>query len=204
MGRRRRDGGPPSPVPRGGRPCLLSGDRGHGLHGPENSVQSGPLLPGFGPQGGGIVKTQLSSLMARELVRYRGRHGGYSPLGFGPYLADHLDRLEGGPRPSPLGDIGLISDTPKLWGTSGDWSKAVAAAGLLAGPMVSLRTSENMDLSRDRVVEWVLWMVLEREVTLVHVTPPSRIVDGRRRRRSLLLCKVLARRCFPQVSSFRA
>lgn len=121
---------------------------------------------------GGTVKHLFTREGVRGLSRFEERKPLVNELNYDAFIEDSFDRLEASQAlPSPH-TLGLYFHTLELWG-DGDFSRAASKQGAIAGPVISLKFAPECDLLDPNVVEWVLYMLDQRRILWLHMSPPA-------------------------------
>jgi hypothetical protein len=134
------------------------------------------------------VVADVAQPIVREIWRHRDQRGWYTQLNSKEvaYIRAHkrledrawLQDIDEELRPGvkvPRWHLLEVFDVLEVCsGRDAPWSRAHAAAGLRVGPRIDPKTHPIWDLRSIRIVEWILFLIINGRVAYVHCAPPCR------------------------------
>ena len=113
-------------------------------------------------QEGAVCRAHIGADVSELLWLSAGRKAPHAPLCSSHAREQplHLPADDHPPPQSPPKELGLDYDFIEVYGGSGKVSRAVSRLGWRPGPCIDLSSSEEFDMKKLHVLDWILYMIL--------------------------------------------
>ncbi|CAK0897043.1 unnamed protein product, partial [Prorocentrum cordatum] len=113
------------------------------------------------------VEADVAQPVVREIWRHRDKRGWYTQL-----TSKEVAYIRAHRRLEDRAWLQVFDVLEVCSGRDAPWSSAHAAAGLRVGPRIDPKTHPLWDLRSVRIVEWILFLIINGWVANVHCAPP--------------------------------